>query len=326
MINAVIAGVGGFVPAEVRTNEFLSTISETSDEWIVKRTGIKERRILEDGLATSDMIVEAMNNLLDKTKISQQDIDCIIVATSTPDMPMPSTAAIVAQKLRITNAFLFDVNSACSGFMTAFSLGTSLIETRKYKNVIVAGADKMSSVTDIYDRSTNILFGDGAGIVLLQLSENIGVIDYMMNGNGEGSDDLKIEGGGSLHPISANVLSARTNFIRQNGRVVFKNAVEKMTSVCEDILAKNNLQSEDVSWFVTHQANLRIIEAVGKNLNISENQVLSNVENYGNTSAASIPLCLWDFEDRLKKGDKVLITAFGAGFSWGAAILEWNYN
>jgi len=322
----LIQAVGGFVPPNRRTNADLEILSETSSEWIVKRTGIKERRILADGLATSDMVVSAIQNMIDHCDISLQEIDCLIVATCTPDMPMPSTANIVSRKLGLKNVFGFDINAACSGFLYALSLGTSLIESGKYKNIVVAGADKMSSVTDLQDRKTNILFGDGAGTILLQpgTGETGSIIDSIQNGNGEGMDFLNIEGGGSLYPASYSSLHKRQHYIKQEGRIVFRNAIEKMVAVCREILERNNIDIGEVDWLLPHQANLRIINAVGKELGIDDKKVLTNVQYLGNTTGATIPLGLWDFQDKIKKGDLVLLTAFGAGFTWGATLLKWE--
>ncbi|SUJ89305.1 3-oxoacyl-[acyl-carrier-protein] synthase 3 [Sphingobacterium multivorum] len=322
---AKILAVGGYVPPSRRTNADLETLSETSDEWIVKRTGIKERRILADGFATSDMIVPAIQDMMEHSGIPLQEIDCLIVATCTPDMPMPSTANIVCHKLGLNHVFGFDINAACSGFLYALSVGTSLIESGRYKNIIVAGADKMSSVTDLQDRKTNILFGDGAGAVLLQSArgETGSIIDSIQNGNGAGMEYLNIPGGGSLFPASIDSLNSQQHFIRQEGRIVFRNAIEKMTTVSRELLERNNIDIREVDWLVPHQANLRIIEAVGKGLGMDNSKVLSNVQYFGNTTGATIPLCLWDFRDKLKKGDLVLLTAFGAGFTWGATLIRW---
>ncbi|SDG19155.1 3-oxoacyl-[acyl-carrier-protein] synthase-3 [Epilithonimonas hungarica] len=324
-LKAKITATGGFVPTNRRTNNYLANITDTSNEWIIKRTGIKERRILADELATSDMIVPAIEDLMKNTDMSLQEIDCLIVATCTPDMPMPSTANIVCRKLGLKNVFGFDINSACTGFLYAISLGASLIESRKYRNVIVAGADKMSSVTDLQDRRTNILFGDGAGAVLLQLSDDeTGIQDSLLCGNGDGAEMLLIEGGGSLYPASMETLGSRKHFIRQDGRAVFRNAIEKMTAVSKALLDKNALSIDNVDWLIPHQANMRIIEAVGKELGIDAGRVISNVQYYGNTTAATIPLCLWDYKDKFQKGDLLLLTAFGAGFTWGATLLKWG--
>ncbi|AWM14113.1 3-oxoacyl-ACP synthase [Flavobacterium sediminis] len=324
-LNAKITALGGYVPPGIRTNAWLSDISDTSDEWILKRTGIRERRILANDLGTSDMVVEAVQNLLMKAEITVEEIACLIVATSTPDMPMPSTANIVCRKLGIKQTFGFDINAACSGFLYALSLGASLVESCRYKNVIVVGADKMSSVLNKYDRTTNILFGDGAAAVLLQSStEKAGVMDSILEGNGEGMEFLNIEGGGSRYPASMETLLSKKHFIKQEGRVVFRNAIAKMVKVCRNLLEQNQLSIKDISWFVPHQANLRIIEAVGKELGIENEKILTNVQYYGNTTAATIPLCLWDYEATIKKGDLLLLTTFGAGFTWGATLIKWD--
>lgn len=323
-IYANITAIGGYVPEHKRTNEDLAKVTDTNDEWIIKRTGIKERRILEKGLATSDMAVRAIKNLIANYDKKISDIDAIIVATSTPDMPMPATANIICEKLGINHVWGFDVNAACSGFLYALDLGASLVESQRYKNVVVVGADKISTYVNIKDRSTNILFGDGAGVVWLEPSKETGVIDALMQSNGQGKEFLNIEGGGSLYPTTDLEQNDDKRYIKQDGKVVFKQAIQSMSEACLNVLDRNGLTIDDVNWLVPHQANKRIIDAVGKQINIQENKTLVNIANYGNTIAATIPLCIWENTDKIKKGDLVLLTAFGAGFSWGASILRWS--
>jgi len=321
-IFANITAIGGFVPEEKRTNEDLALVSDTSDEWITKRTGIKERRILAKDLATSDMAVNSILNLFDNYNKNIDDVDALIIATSTPDMLMPATANIVCEKLGLQNVWAFDLNAACSGFLYALNVGSSLIESGRYKNILVVGADNISAFVDINDRTTNILFGDGASAVLLEPSEEYGVMNTLLRSNGEGRDYLHIEGGGSQFPSSEGNLDK--NYIKQDGKVVFKNAVTGMSDVCLELLEKSSLSANDVNWMIPHQANKRIIDAVGSAINIDESKTMVNIENYGNTIAATIPLCMWDNIEKFKKGDLVLLTAFGAGFSWGATLVKWG--
>lgn len=319
---ANITAIGGFVPKGRRTNEDLATICDTSDEWITKRTGIKERRILDEGLATSDMAVEAIINLFDNYNKDLSKVDALIVATSTPDMLMPATANIVCEKLKINNVWAFDLNAACSGFLYALNVASGLIESGRYKNVLVVGADNISAFVDIHDRSTNILFGDGAAAVLLEPNEEFGVMDSLLKSNGEGREFLNIEGGGSLFPASLDTLDK--HYIKQDGKIVFKKAVTAMSETCLELLEKNNLKTDDVKWLVPHQANKRIIDAVGNAIKIEDHKTMVNIEEYGNTIAATIPLCMWENVSKFKKGDFVLLTAFGAGFSWGASLIKWG--
>lgn len=321
---ASITAIGGYVPQDKRTNADLALVTDTSDEWITKRTGIKERRILNSGLATSDMAVAAIQNLIETYQKDITKVDAIIVATSTPDMPMPATANIICEKLGIDNVWGFDVNAACSGFLYALDLGASLVETKRYKNVLVVGADKISAYVNIKDRSTNILFGDGAGVVWLEPSTEEGVLDAVMHSNGQGREFLNIEGGGSLYPSTEIGQDSDKRYIKQDGKVVFKQAIQSMSNACLDVLHRNELTIDDVNWLVPHQANKRIIDAVGKEIEIQPEKTLVNIANYGNTIAATIPLCIWENTDKMKKGDLVLLTAFGAGFSWGASILRWS--
>lgn len=320
---AVISAVGGYLPPYRRTNQELEKVTETSDEWITKRTGIKERRILDKDLATSDMAVEAVKNLVQNYQKDLSKIDAVLFATATPDMPMPSTASILCKKLGIQTSMALDINVACSGFLYALDLGASLIESGRYQNILVVGADKISTYVDITDRTTNILFGDGAGVVWLEVSTQQGFISSKLYSNGEGKDFLHIEGGGTLYPYLQEEYSEK-HYIKQDGKVVFKHAIEAMSSACKEVLAQNQISVEEVNWLVPHQANKRIIDAVGKEIGISEEKTIINIQHYGNTIAATIPLCLWENAPKMKNGDLVLLTAFGAGFSWGATLLKWR--
>lgn len=320
---AAITGIGGYIPQQVRTNYDLEKVSATSDEWIVKRTGIKERRILENGLATSDMAVRAIQDMAEQYSKNLHDVDAIIVATATPDMLMPATANIIADKLGLTNVWAFDVNAACSGFLYALDMGASLIETNRYRNVLVVGADNISSFVNIEDRSTNILFGDGAGVVWLEPSEEEGIMDAYLQSNGSGKNFLNIEAGGSLYPTHKLLAEDDRKYIKQDGKVVFKQAIQSMSDACMNVLNRNNLTVEDVTWLVPHQANKRIIDGVGKEINMGEGKTLTNIEYLGNTIPATIPLCIWQNIKKFNKGDLVMLTAFGAGFSWGASLLKW---
>lgn len=320
---AAITAIGGYLPQGRRTNFDLEQVCDTSDEWIVKRTGIKERRILEQGLATSDMAVMAIRDLCTRYDKDISDVDAIIVATSTPDVLMPATANIIAQKLDLKNIWAFDMNAACSGFLYALDMGASLVETERYKNVLIVGADNISAFVNINDRSTNILFGDGAGVVWLEPSAEEGVIDAFMQSNGDGREFLNIEGGGSLYPTNDEIFTDERRYLRQDGKVVFKQAVQSMSNACRNVLKRNQLDIEQVDWLVPHQANKRIIDAVGKEINIQEDKTLTNIEYRGNTIAATIPLCIWENIKLIQKGDLLMLTAFGAGFSWGASLLRW---
>jgi 3-oxoacyl-[acyl-carrier-protein] synthase-3 len=324
--NAVITGVGGYVPDNILSNSDLEKMVETNSEWIVSRTGIKERRILADkSLATSDMASWAVKNLLENTNISADEIDCIIIATSTPDHLLVSTASIVCEKAGLTNAWATDVNAACSGFLYAFTLGASLVESNRYKKVIVIGADQNSAIVNYKDRNTCILFGDGAGAVLLEpTTEDIGVIDSVFKTDGRGKEHLYVPAGGSVIPATPESVAQSKHFIQQDGRVVFKAAINGMTDTCKSILQRNDLEINDINWLIPHQANYRIIHAVGDHLGLPAERVKINIERYGNTTAATIPLCIWDFKDDFKYNDNMILTAFGAGFSWGATYLKWG--
>jgi 3-oxoacyl-[acyl-carrier-protein] synthase-3 len=324
--NAAITALGGYVPETILTNHDLEKMVDTNNEWIISRTGIHERRILnDDTLATSDLATMAVRKLLDDSNIDPNEIECIIVATATPDYIMVSTASIVCEKAGLKNAWGVDSNAACSGFLYALTLGASLIESNRYKNVIVVGADANSSIVNYADRNTCILFGDGAGAVLLeQTEEETGLVDNVFRTDGVGKEHLIVTAGGSLNPSSVETLDQKLNFITQNGRVVFKAAIEGMSQTCTEILERNNLETKDVDWLIPHQANLRIIQAVGDKLGLNEDQVKVNIQHYGNTTAATIPLCMWEYKDDFKENDNLLLTAFGAGFSWGATYLKWG--
>lgn len=325
LYNAAITALGGYVPDTVLSNKDLEHMVDTNSEWIVSRTGIEERRIVnDDTLATSDMVTKAVKNLLENAKISPLDIECIIVSTSTPDYIMVSTASVVCEKAGLANAWGVDSNAACSGFLYALTLGASLIESNRYKNVIVVGADQNSSIINYEDRNTCILFGDGAGAVLLeQTTEDAGVIDNVFKTDGSGREHLIVLAGGSQNPSSIDTVNNKQNYISQNGRVVFKAAIEGMADTCLSIFERNQLEPKDITWMIPHQANLRIINAVGEKLGLGDDQVKINIQRFGNTTAGTIPLCLWEYKDDFKPGDNILLTAFGAGFSWGATYLKW---
>ncbi len=326
--NAKISAVAGWVPEYVLTNHELSKMVETSDEWITTRTGIKERRILKDPLlATSDMGANAVEILLGKSGVSADEIDLIICATVTPDMLFPATACLIANKVGAKNAFGFDLSAACSAFLFALDCGSKYISSGKYKKVIVVGADKMSSIVDYTDRQTCVIFGDGAGAVLLEPEEEglLGIRDSVLKVDGSGGEYLKMIGGGSLNPATINTVKMGHHYIYQDGKTVFKFAVTKMADVSEEIMKKNNLKGEDIAWLVPHQANLRIIDATAKRMAVDGDKVMVNIHKYGNTTAATIPLCLSDWENKLKKNDNLILAAFGGGFTWGAIYLKWAY-
>jgi len=327
-IRAAITGVHAWVP-EYRLDNFeLSRMVDTSDEWIMQRVGIKERRILKgEGLGTSDMADKAVAGLLEKTGTSPDEVEILICATITPDMFFPSTANIISDKVGIKNAFSFDISAACSGFIYALHIGASFIETGRYRKVIVVGADKMSSITDYTDRTTCPLFGDAAAAVLLEPTiENVGVMDQILRSDGMGRKYLYLKAGGSVRPASHETVDAKEHFIYQEGQTVFKFAVTFMSDVAVEIMQKNNLKPEDIAYLVPHQANLRIIEATGRRMGLPMEKVMINIDKYGNTTAATIPLVLWEYEPRLKKGDNLILTAFGGGFTWGAVWVKWAYN
>ena len=327
-IHAAITAVGGYVPPDKLTNQDLEKMVETNDEWIRTRTGITERRILkEPGKATSDMIVPAVQELCKKRGIDPTEIDCLIVGTVTPDMVFPSTANLVCHKLGATNAWGYDLSAACSGFLFALAQGAALIESGRYKKVVVCGADKMSAIVDYTDRATCIIFGDGAGAVLLEpTAEQLGVMDSILRTDGSGGQYLHMKAGGSLKPASAETVANREHFAYQEGQAVFKFAVKGMADVSAELMEKNNLKAEDISWLVPHQANLRIIDATANRMGLGTEKVMINIERFGNTTAATIPLCLWEWENQLKKGDNIILAAFGGGFTWGAIWVKWAYD
>ncbi|MBP5339518.1 MAG: ketoacyl-ACP synthase III [Prevotella sp.] len=328
-INAIITGVGGYVPDYILTNEELSRMVDTNDEWIMTRVGIKERRILtEEGLGTSYMARKAAKQLMKKTGATPDSIDALIVATSTADYHYPSTASIVIGKLGLPNAFAFDLWGACCGFVYSIDVASAMIQSGRYRRIIVIGADKMSSVTDYKDRQTCPLFGDGAAAVMLEATEeeNIGLIDSYLRTDGMGLPFLHMKAGGSVSPASHFTVDHHMHFTYQEGRTVFRYAVTDMSDDCAIIAERNNLDKDNIQWVVPHQANMRIIEAVAKRLDIPMEKVMVNIERYGNTSAATIPLALWEYEPQLRKGDNVIMTAFGAGFAHGACYLRWAYD
>lgn len=324
---AAIKGVHGYLPPDVLSNKDLEKLVETNDEWIVSRTGIKERRILKgEGLGTSFMAAEAIKGLLKKTDTDPNDIDLVIVATVTPDYFFPSTANLVCTMTGIPAIGSFDIMAACSGFLYALSTGSQFIESGRYKKVIVVGADKMSSIVDFTDRTTCILFGDGAGAVLLEANdEGLGLIDFDLHSDGTGEHHLIMKGGGSRFPASSESVVNKLHYIRQEGQAVFKFAVTKMADTSATIMERNNLQGDDIAYLVPHQANKRIIDATAKRMGIGSEKVMMNIERYGNTTAATIPLCLFDYESKLKKGDNLVMAAFGGGFTWGSVYLKWAY-
>ena len=325
-INAAITGVQGYLPPKVVTNHDLAKFVDTSDEWITSRTGIKERRLMENG-ATSDMAAEAVKGLLEKTNTKPEEIEVVIVGTVTPDYPFPSTANVLCDKVGLSNAWSFDINAACSGFIYALATGTQFIESGRYKKIIVVGADKMSSIVDYEDRTTCIIFGDGCGAVMLEpTEEDNGVKDFILHSDGSGREYLLQPGGGSANPPSLETVQKRMHYVKQEGKQVFKFAVTNMADVSAAIMEKNNLKSEDVDWLVPHQANLRIIDATANRMGLSKEKVMINIQKYGNTTAGTLPLCLWDYEKKLKKGDNIVLSAFGGGFTWGAVYLKWAYN
>ena len=325
-ITAAITGVQGYLPETILSNHDLAQMVDTTDEWILTRTGISERRIMKDG-ASSDMAAEAVKQLLEKKGLSPLDIDLVVVATVTPDHPFPSTANIVCDKVGMTNAWGFDLIAACSGFIYALETGAKFIETGTHKKVLVVGVDKMSSIIDYQDRTTCVIFGDGAGVVLLEPNEEgLGVQDAILRSDGSGRKFLIQPAGGSANPATLATVENRDHFVKQEGKTVFKFAVTNMAEVSAEIMEKNNLTSEDVDWLVPHQANLRIIDATAERMGLSKEKVMINIQKYGNTTAATLPLCLWDWEKQLKEGDNIILSAFGGGFTWGAVYLKWAYN
>ena len=326
-IHAAITAVHGYVPDYVLTNKELETMVDTNDEWIVSRTGISERRILKDPTkATSDLAVPAVEGLLKKRGIEAKDLDLIIFCTSTPDMLFPATANILADKIGATNAWGYDLQAACSGFIFGLTTAAQFIESGKHKKVLVVGGDKMSSVVNYKDRNTCILFGDGCGAVLLEPDDQgNGLIDSILKTDGSGGQYLNIKGGGSLNPASYQTVDAGLHYAYQEGRTVFKFAVTNMANVAAEVMERNNLSSQDVAWLVPHQANKRIIDATAERAGLPEEKVMVNIQKFGNTTSGTIPLCLWEWESKLKKGDNLILAAFGGGFTWGSIYLKWAY-
>jgi 3-oxoacyl-[acyl-carrier-protein] synthase-3 len=326
-LRAAITAVGGYVPETKLTNFDLEKMVDTNDEWIKSRTGISERRILrEPGKASSDMGTEAILEIIRKKKLDPLEIDCIICATVTPDMAFPSTANLMGDKIGAKNAFGFDLGAACSGFLFALTTGASFIETGRYKKVIVVGVDKMSSIIDYTDRTTCIIFGDGAGAVLLEPStDGLGFQDAILKSDGSGAKYLNLKAGGSLKPASFETVMAKEHFAFQDGQPVFKFAVKGMADVSAELMEKHKLTGDDIAWLVPHQANLRIIDATANRMGLTMEKVMINIQKYGNTTAATIPLCLWDWEKQLNKGDNLILAAFGGGFTWGASWIKWAY-
>ena len=327
-INAAITGIHGYVPDYILTNKELETLVDTNDEWIVSRTGVKERRILkEEGKGSSELGTQAIKGLLAKTNTSAEEIDLIICATATPDMVFPSTACIIANKVGAKNAFAYDLMAACSGFLFALSTASKFIETGTYKKVIVVGADKMSSIVDYTDRATCIIFGDGAGAVMLEPTEDgLGIQDAILRSDGAGMEFLHMKAGGSKRPASHATIDAKEHYIFQDGQPVFKAAVKSMADVSEEIMERNNLSADDVAWLVPHQANKRIIDATARRMGVGNEKVMLNIEKYGNTTNGTIPLCLWEWEGKLNKGDNIILAAFGGGFTWGSIFIKWAYD
>jgi len=327
-IKAAITAVGGYVPKDFISNKDLEKLVDTNDDWITARTGIKKRRILkEKGKGTSFLAINAAKDLLAKKKIDPETIDLVIVSTITPDFHVASTAPTVASAIKAKNAYAYDLSAACSGFLYAMSTATSFIESGRYKKVLIIGADMMSSIVDYTDRATSILFGDGAGAVLVEPSINAyGWEDEYLRSDGIGAEWLNIKSGGSIHPISSETIKNKWHYIAQDGKTVFKSAVSEMANATEQIILRNKLKSEEIKYLIPHQANKRIIDATAEKINLDKNKVLMNIENYGNTTAATIPLLMYDYEKNLNKGDKLILAAFGAGLTWGAAYLTWAYN
>lgn len=327
-INAVITGITASVPDYILTNEELSKMVDTTDEWIMTRVGIKERRILKgENQGISVLGTQAVNELLKKTNTRPEEIDAVVFATSTPDHPFPSSASIVAENCGIKHAFCFDMEVACSGFIFGLEVCDGFIKTGKYKKIILLAGDKMSSITNYTDRTTCPLFGDGCGAVLIEATEeDLGIMDSILKTDGVGYEPLQMPAGGSKYPASHDTVENNEHTVYQEGKTVYKYAVSNMSQVSVDLMERNNLTHDDVDWFVPHQANVRIIDAAVSRAGVAPEKVMVNIQKYGNTSAATIPLCLWEWEDKLKKGDNIILTAFGAGFSWGSVYLKWGYD
>ncbi|MEQ8811931.1 MAG: beta-ketoacyl-ACP synthase III [Imperialibacter sp.] len=327
-VRAGITGIQGYVPDYILTNKELETIVETTDEWITSRTGIKERHILKgEDRGTSVIGIEAVKGLLKKTNTDPSEVDLVICATTTPDMLFPATANIICNAVGIKNAFSYDIQAACSGFLFALTTGSQFIETGKYKKVIVIGADKMSSIIDYSDRTTCIIFGDGGGAVMLEpTTDGTGIIDAVLHSDGSGEPYLHMKAGGSRKPATAETVLAGEHYVYQEGATVYKFAVTNMAEVAAEIMERNSLTSENVDWLVPHQANKRIIDATAKRMGVGEEKVMLNIQKYGNTTSGTIPLCLWDYEKQLKKGDNLVLAAFGGGFTWGSVYVKWSYD
>lgn len=327
-MKAAITGVFGYVPEDILTNKDLEGMVDTTDEWIYSRTGIKERRILKGEMrGASEMGVEAVKGLLEKTGVSKDEIELVICATVTGDYVFPDTANVICDKIGINNAYGFDLNAACSGFLFALHVGARMVESGAHKKVIVIGLDKMSSIIDYTDRTTCVIFGDGCGAVLLEPNEEgMGILDADLHGDGSGRHYLHMKAGGSILPASKETVEHRLHYVYQEGRTVFKYAVKGMSGSIETLIKRNGLTPEDISWLVPHQANMRIITSVAESLHFPMDKVMVNIEKYGNTTAGTLPLCLWEWEDRLKKGDYIVLAAFGGGFTWGAILIRWAYN
>jgi 3-oxoacyl-[acyl-carrier-protein] synthase-3 len=326
-VRAAITGVHGYLPDFVLSNALLETMVDTHDEWIVSRTGIRERRILKgEGKGSSVMGIEAVRGLLEKTNTNPDDVELLICATVTPDMMFPDTANLIAYNTGLKNAFTFDLSAACSGFLFALTTAAKFIESGSHKKVMVVGADKMSSITDYTDRSTCILFGDASAAVLLEpAEEGYGIIDSILKSDGVGAQYLYLRAGGSLKPASHETVDAKEHYLYQDGRPVYKAAVAGMSKIVKDMMEKHNLSADDVAWVVPHQANLRIIESVANYANFPMERVMVNIDRYGNTTTATLPLCLWEYEDKIKKGDNLILTAFGGGYTWGSILVKWAY-
>lgn len=326
-VRAAITAVGGYVPDDKLTNEDLARIVDTSDEWITTRTGIKERRILKgEGLGTSDMAVKAVEEILRKKNLDPSEIELLICATTTPDYQFPATANVIMDKVGIKNGFGFDVSAACSGFLYALTTAAQYIETGKHKKIIVVGGDKMSSILDFEDRTTCIIFGDGCGAVLLEPNEEgMGIVDSILRSDGAGRVHLYQKAGGSVKPATVETVMAKEHFVYQEGQTVFKFAVTNMAEAAYDIMQRNHLSEHDIAWLVPHQANKRIIDATRERMGITEDKVMINIHRYGNTTNGTIPLCLWEWEKNLKKGDNIILAAFGGGFTWGSTYIKWAY-
>ena len=327
-ITAAITAVGSYVPDYVLTNKILETMVDTTDEWITTRTGIKERRILKDkDKGTSFLAIQAANDLLRKSNTDPTEIDMVIMATATPDMPVAATGVYVATQIGAVNAFSFDLVAACSSFLFGMSTAAKYIESGRYKKILLIGADKMSSIIDYTDRTTCIIFGDGAGAVLFEPNhEGLGLRDEYLRTDGIGRPHLKIDAGGSLLPASAETVANKQHYVYQDGKTVFKFAVYNMADVCEKVMDRNNLTGDDVQWLVPHQANKRIIDAAASRMKLPEEKIMMNIHKYGNTTSGTLPLCLSDYEKQLKKGDNLIFSSFGGGFTWGAIYLKWAYN